>query len=177
MLFPLTPGTTEILVRTKLNLLAAKKNLSKKCLVPFYLQRPKPTITGLHSRLRQLRSCCVSNTPSENTKTPENCGFTAIRQFPFYSCFSVPEIYQLGPYKMSAFDNWNDYKSNTSSRGCKDVPLHSLWKLLDNVCVCHILPWKRLHYHWVNHCLKIISTVIFKYSFFVSFLPKDIKII
>lgn len=57
---------------------------------------------------------------------PENCGFTAISLFPFYFCFSVAELYQLGPYKMSAFDNWNDYKSNTSSIGRKDIPLHSL---------------------------------------------------
>lgn len=34
---------------------------------------------------------------------------------------------------MSASDNWNYYKRNTSSLGCKDTPVHSLWNLLDNV--------------------------------------------
>lgn len=64
---------------------------------------------------------------------PENCGFIAIYPILFNFCSSVAEICQLGPYKMSAFDNWNNYKSNTSSISCKDISLHSPGNLLDNV--------------------------------------------
>lgn len=106
--------------------------LMKEIYSDFYFKRPKTMITGLHFRFKQHESWFISSFPLENTKMPENEVFLQYVNF-LYIFFSLAEIYQLGAYKTSAFDDCLDYKRNAGGVDCKDIALHGLSKLFYNV--------------------------------------------
>lgn len=116
-LLPPTSGTALVLGTRNYKICSQQNQTwSQKRLGPVCFQRPKPTITGLHSGSRQLRFKYSLGEHQNAWKLWVYCN----PSHPFWFCYSVAEMCQLEPHKMLAFDKWDDDTSDTSSTGCEE---------------------------------------------------------
>lgn len=117
-----------------------KKPIKEICDLIFILKGPKPWLQvcilgyinmnlGSFQALPKRTPKCLKIRFSCNMLTSF---MLLLSSAEIYTCVYI-YIYQWGAYKMSAFDDCSDYKSNASSIDCQDVALHGLCMLFYNV--------------------------------------------